>query len=97
MNKGLTPVEMRIAIARSWSDRVQFMIETQKEPDIHFSEKLFCLKHGFDCGFFNRNKNLRSVPSQRTVNRIEAALEKEDAIDFATFERLRDDFPTHSE
>jgi hypothetical protein len=70
----LTPVEKRIAIARTWAARIKKMTDRKKNPK---SEAEFCRDNGFDFGLFNRNKNLRVVPTQRTVDRIEKALKKE--------------------
>ena len=43
-----------------------------------YSEAQFCRDHKFDYGFFNRIKNLRCVPSARTVKLIEDAFKKEE-------------------
>ena len=74
MQDNLTPVEKRIAIARTWPDRVNKFVTRKNKP---MSEAEFCRKHGFDYGFFNRNKNLRVIPKQQTVDAIEKALKTE--------------------
>jgi len=77
MTKKLTPVEMRINKARKWPDRIEALLKKKRKKDHNYSEAEFCRKHDFDYGFFNRNKNLRVVPSQKTVDAIEKALKKE--------------------
>lgn len=74
MIENLTPIEKRIAIARTWRSRVEKLISRKKAP---MHEADFCKKHKFDTGFFNRNKNLRVIPSQKTVDAIEKALHSE--------------------
>lgn len=74
MSDNLTPVEKRIAVARTWPGRIDKLINRKRNPK---SEAQFCKEHGFDVGFFNRNKNLRVVPTQKTVDRIEKALTSE--------------------
>lgn len=71
MKYELTPIEKRIKIARTWAKRVEKLVENG------MSEQAFCRKHKFHASFFNRNKNLRVIPSQRTVNRFEKALKEE--------------------
>lgn len=73
----LTPVEKRIATARTWLKRVDALLAKRRKKDPNYSEAEFCRDHDFDYGFFNRNKNLRVIPSQKTVDAIEAALKKE--------------------
>lgn len=77
MNKELKPVEKRLAIGRTWADRMENLLARERVKNPDYSEAKFCEKHGFDCGFFNRNKNLRVVPSQKTVEAIEKAFAKE--------------------
>jgi hypothetical protein len=74
MSDDLTPVEKRIAIARTWSKRMKTLVNRKRGG---MSEAEFCRKHEFDPGFFNRNKNLRVVPTQKTVDAIQTALQTE--------------------
>lgn len=74
MSENLTPVEKRIAIARTWAKRIEKLTNRKNNSK---SEAEFCRDHDFDPAFFNRNKNLRVVPTQRTVDRFENALQSE--------------------
>lgn len=74
MDENLTPVEQRIKKARSWPDRVSMLVGKGKK---YKSEAALCRAHDFDAGFFNRVKNLKSVPTQKTVDKIEAVLSLE--------------------
>ena len=73
----LTPTEKRIATARTWAGRVDTLIKKKQKTDPSYSEAQFCRDHDFDYGFFNRTKNVRVVPTQKTVDLIEKALSKE--------------------
>lgn len=75
--KELTPVEIRLATARTWDKRVDALLKTRRKKDPKYSEARFCEAHGFDVGFFNRIKNIRVVPTQKTVDSVEKALKKE--------------------
>lgn len=77
MNTKLTPVEKRLVIARTWSKRIDKLLAKREKQKIQFSEAEFCRKYNFDYSFFNRNKNIRVVPSQKTVDAIENALKSE--------------------
>lgn len=77
MSNDLTPVEKRIAVARTWGNRVDTLLKNKKKENPNYSEATFCRTHNLDCGFFNRLKKLRAVPSQKTVDAIESALKKE--------------------
>lgn len=77
MSDDLTPVEKRIATARTWSGRIDKLLKRKKKKNPDYSEAEFCRTHKFDYGFFNRNKNLRVVPTQKTVDAVEKALQKE--------------------
>ncbi len=74
MSDNLTPVEKRIAIARTWSKRIDKLSSRKSKP---MSEAEFCRVHKFNQAHFNRNKNLLKVPSQRTVDAVEKALSAE--------------------
>ena len=74
MNDDLKPVEKRIALARKWEKRIDTLLKRRRKKDPNYSEAEFCRTHNFDYGFFNRNKNLRVVPTQKTVDAIESAL-----------------------
>lgn len=73
----LTAVEKRIAIARTWKDRVNGLVEKRRKKDPSYSEAQFCRDHKFDTGFLNKLKNFHAIPTQKTVNLIEKALKKE--------------------
>lgn len=77
MNKDLTPVEVRLATARTWLKRIDALLKSRKKKDADYSEARFCEAHSLDVGFFNRLKNIRVVPTQKTVDRIERCLKKE--------------------
>lgn len=77
MSDNLRPIEKRINLARTWKARLEKLIEKRQKKDPSYSEAEFCRIHGFDYGFFNRVKNLRSTPTQKTVDSIESALKKE--------------------
>lgn len=77
MSKELTPVEIRLATARTWLKRIDALIKSRRKKDPDYSEAKFCEDHTFDKGFFNRVKNIRVVPTQKTVNSVEKALKKE--------------------
>ena len=74
MNDLLTPVEKRIAIARTWASRIEKLTNKKNGGK---SEAEFCRVHNFDTASFNRNKKLRAIPSQKTVDLIESALKAE--------------------
>lgn len=74
MSDDLTPVENRIAIARTWRKRLEKLASRKKKP---MSEAEFCRVHGFNPAHFNRNKNLLKVPNQKTVDAVEKALKSE--------------------
>lgn len=73
----LTPVEKRIAVARTWSKRVDTLLKKKQKKDPEYSEAKFCEAHSFDVGFFNRLKNFKQIPTQKTVDAVEAALAAE--------------------
>lgn len=77
MRTDLTPTEKRIQTARTWAKRVDALVKKRKKKKPEYSEAEFCRTHNFDYGFFNRNKNLRVIPSPKTVKAIEQALEAE--------------------
>jgi hypothetical protein len=77
MSKDLTPVEVRLATARTWLKRIDALLKSRKKKDPKYSEARFCEAHAFDVGFFNRLKNVRVVPTRKTVDIIEKALKKE--------------------
>lgn len=77
MSKELTPVEIRLATARTWLKRIDALLKSQRKKDPDYSEARFCEDHAFDKGFFNRVKNIRVVPTQKTVDSVEKALKKE--------------------
>jgi hypothetical protein len=77
INKELTPVEIRLATARTWKKRVDGLLKNRRKKDPDYSEAQFCEAHSFDPGFFNRIKNIRVVPTQKTVDSVEKALKKE--------------------
>lgn len=71
------PVEKRLEVARSWKKRVDSLIAKRRKKDAEYSEARFCNEYGFDVGFFNRIKNVKVVPTQKTVDLVEKALRKE--------------------
>ena len=73
----LTPVEIRLVTARTWKKRVDLLLKTRCKKDPSYSEAQFCAAHNFDPGFFNRIKNIKVVPTQKTVDSVEKALRKE--------------------
>lgn len=73
----LTPVEIRLATARTWKKRIDALVKNRLAKDPKYSETKFCEAHKFDPGFFNRIKNIRVVPTQKTVDSVEKALKKE--------------------
>ncbi len=77
MKKELTPVEIRLETARTWEKRIGNLLKTRHKKEPGYSEAQFCRTHGFDFGFFNRLKNVRVVPTQKTVDSIERALKRE--------------------
>lgn len=77
MSKDLTPVEIRLGTARTWKKRIESLLKSRRKKDPDYSEAQFCEAHGFDCGFFNRVKNIKVVPTQKTVDAVERALKKE--------------------
>lgn len=77
MSDDLNPIEKRILVARTWEKRIKTLLEKRRKKDPDYSEARFCRKHGFDPAFFSRNKKLRTIPKQETVDLVEAALEKE--------------------
>ena len=77
MSKDLTPVEVRLATARTWLKRIDALLKKRCKTDTGYSEAQFCRDHAFDVSFFNRLKNIRVVPTQKTVDRVERSLRKE--------------------
>ncbi len=77
MSKELTPVEIRLTTARTWNKRISGLLKTRRKHDPDYSEAQFCRDYDFDCGFLNRLKNIRVVPTQKTVDSVEKALKKE--------------------
>lgn len=77
MGNDLKPVEKRLEKARQWSKRIDSLLKNRRKTDPEYSEADFCRKHNFDYGFFNRSKNMKTVPHQKTVDLIEAALKEE--------------------
>jgi len=77
INIELTPVEKRLATARTWIKRIDSLVRTRQKKYPKYSEAMFCCSHGFDPGFFNRVKNIRVVPTQKTVDSVERALKRE--------------------
>lgn len=77
MVKELTPVEIRLVTARTWKRRIDGLLKNRRKNDPDYSEAQFCDTHSFDPGFFNRIKNIRVVPTQKTVDSVEKALRKE--------------------
>lgn len=73
----LSAAENRLSIARSWKKRVDTMLAKRRKKDAEYSEARFCADNGFDVGFFNRLKNVKVVPTQKTVDLVEKALRKE--------------------
>lgn len=73
----LNQTEIRLATARTWKNRIDALIKKMRKVYPPYSEAQFCRDHGFDAGFFNRLKNIKVVPTQRTVDSIEKALRKE--------------------
>ena len=77
MNKELTPVEKRLAVARTWAGRIDKLLAKRQKKNPAYSEAEFCRTYNFDFATFNRNKNIRVVPTQKTVDAIENALKTE--------------------
>ena len=77
IGQNLTPVEIRLVTARTWKARIDLLLKTRCKKDPSYSEAKFCLSHGFDPGFFNRIKNIKVVPTQKTVDAVEMSLRKE--------------------
>jgi len=70
-------IQNRLSIADTWSGRIEKLVNKRLKKDPSYSEAKFCEKYKFDKGFFNRVKNVKVIPTQKTVNKIEAALKKE--------------------
>ncbi len=77
MKNELTPVEIRLETARTWEKRIGNLLKTRRKKEPAYSEAQFCRDHHFDFGFLNRLKNVRVVPTQKTVDSIERALRRE--------------------
>ncbi len=77
MKKELTPVEIRLEVARTWQRRIGNLLKTRRKKEPGYSEAQFCRDNNFDFGFLNRLKNVRVVPTQKTVDAIEKALRRE--------------------
>jgi hypothetical protein len=73
----LTAEEARLNIARTWNKRISGLLKKRRKYDSAYSEAQFARDHNFDCGFLNRLKNIRVVPTQKTVELVEKALRKE--------------------
>ncbi len=73
----LTAVEKRLITARTWDKRITDLLKTRRKTAPTYSEAQFCRDHEFDCGFLNRLKNIRVVPTQKTVDSVERALKRE--------------------
>lgn len=67
----------RIKAVKQWPARLRKLIRLKKKAGIVYSEAKFCKDNGFSPSRFNKGKNLESIPSQETVEKVEAAFEKE--------------------
>jgi len=67
----------RIKAVKKWPARLKKLIALKKKKGILYSEAKFCKDHGFSVSRFNKGKNLESIPTQETVEKVEAALAKE--------------------
>ena len=73
----MLPVEARLQTARTWEKRIGDLLKKRRRKDPDYSESEFCREHDFNRHFFNRVKNVRVAPSQKTVDSVEKALKKE--------------------
>jgi hypothetical protein len=72
-----TETENKLATARTWAKRIDALLQKKQKKNPAYSEAQFCRDYGFGYAAFNRNKNLRVVPTREMVDRIETALKKE--------------------
>ena len=67
----------RIKAVKKWPARLKKLILLKKKSGIVYSEAKFCKDYGFSSSRFNKGKNLESIPTEETVQKVEAALAKE--------------------
>jgi len=77
MSEKIKSMEECLKKAKTWSSRMDKLLKKKKKINPDYSEAEFCRKHDFDYGFFNRNKNLKVIPTKKTVDAIEKAFKKE--------------------
>lgn len=74
LEQRLKDQKKRIKTVSKWKGRIDRIINRKKSP---MSEAKFCEKYGFHTAAFNRQKNGLSLPTIKTIEKVDKAFKDE--------------------